>query len=550
MSAMETLAAPSDTATRFVAGESHGAAAIAPRWGTRIEQGSVNGHPCRVYAVRPRALSELFLDAQRWADRPLAVQGDRRLTGAQHARAVARVADLLRKRGARTGDSVVLLGYNQIEWLAAFWALQCIGVTAVLGNAWWSDAEAAAAIEWVKPALVLTDRPLDRPLPEAPTRVQFSELRALVERDEDVPLVIDEVDEDAAAMVLFSSGTTGQAKGVVMSHRSVIANIHSLLALTGRLPSELPPTHPGTVSLLTMPLFHLAGVQISFMTLLSGGKLVFPKGKFDALEVLGLIEREKVRAWGSVPTMVSRVIHHESFASFDTGSVSSIPMGGAAIPHELRAEVKRAFPKTDKRVGSMYGLTEAGGVIAAGSGSDLEGRPGCVGKPLPAVEVRIRNANAEGVGEITARTPTATSGYLGDPHPICDDDGWIGSGDLGRIDDEGFLYVVGRLKDNIIRGGENVASVHVERCLRTHPDVLEVAVVPLPHHDLGEEVCAAVVLREGTATTVDALRAHATAQLARFEVPSRWWLTRDPLPTNASGKVVKREVIQNWPAEA
>ena len=535
-------------ALRFATGDERREAAAALRWGNQIEQGTVNGHPCRVYATRPHSLAEMFLDAQRWADRPLIVQGSRRLTGDEHARAVARVAQELRRRGARTGDSIVLLGYNHVEWLVAFWALQCIGATAVLGNAWWSDEEAAAAIELVKPSMVLTDRPAGRPLPSGPKRVQFSELQAVVEHEEEVPLVIDQVKEDAHAVVIFSSGTTGQAKGVAMSHRSVIANIQNLLLLTSRLPSELPTTHPGTVSLLTMPLFHLAGVQISFMTLLSGGKLVFLEGRFDPLEVLRLIEREKVRAWGSVPTMVSRVIHHEEFAKFDTSSVSSIPMGGAAIPHELRAEVKQAFPKTNKRVGSMYGLTEAGGVLAAGSGSDLEGRPNCVGKPLPAVEIRIRNANDEGVGEIVARTPTATSGYLGDSTPICDADGWVMSGDLGRFDEEGFLYVVGRLKDTIIRGGENVASVHVERCLRTHPDVLEVAVVPLPHHDLGEEVCAAVVLREGATVTLDELKAYAAGQLARFEVPSRWWLTHDPLPTNASGKVIKRDVIQNWPS--
>lgn len=521
----------------------------APRWGTLIEQGTVNGHPCRVYAQRPRALAELLLDAQRWADRPLIVQGTRRLTGAEHAAAVARVAQALRAQGARAGQRIVLLGYNQVEWLVAFWALQCIGATAVLGNAWWSDEEAAAAIAQVAPSMVLTDRPLTRALPADPVRLQFTDIRAAIEQAASTPLLVAPVNEDAHAVVIFSSGTTGQAKGVAMSHRSVIANIQNLLLLTSRLPSELPASHPGTVSLLTMPLFHLAGIQISFMTLLSGGTLVFLDGRFDPVEALTLIERERVRAWGSVPTMVSRVIQHEDFARYDTSSVSSIPMGGAAIPHELRAEVQRAFPKTRKRVGSMYGLTEAGGVLAAGSGSDLEGRPNCVGKPLPAVEIRIRNANAEGVGEIVARTPTATSGYLGDATPICDADGWILSGDLGRFDDEGFLYVVGRLKDTIIRGGENVASVHVERCLRTHPAVLEVAVVPMPHHDLGEEVCAAVVLREGAQASVEELRAHAAGQLARFEVPSRWWLTHEPLPTNASGKVVKREVIQNWPPQ-
>lgn len=524
-----------------------GVAGSTSRWGRPIVQGTVNGHPCRVYELRPRSLAELLLDADRWADREFLVQGQRRLTGAQHAAAVARVAHHLREQGARKGDRVMLLAYNQIEWLVAFWALQCIGATAVLGNAWWSDEEAAGAIALAQPSMVLTDRPEERRLPAGPVRIPMAAMRNLVDQHEGVPLVVDEVDEDADAVVIFSSGTTGQPKGVLMSHRSVIANIQNLLLLTARLPSELHASHPGTVSLLTMPLFHLAGVQISFMTLLSGGKLVLPAGRFDALEVLQLIQHEKVRAWGSVPTMVSRVIQHEAFGQFDTSSLASIPMGGAAIPHDLKELARRAFPKTDKRVGSMYGLTEAGGVLAAGSGADVEGRPNCVGRPLPAVEIEIRQPNAEGAGEIVARTPTATSGYLGDPNPICDEQGWVASGDLGRFDAEGFLYIVGRLKDTIIRGGENVASVHVESCLRTHPDVLEVAVVPLPHADLGEEVAAAVVLRNGATVTVDALRAHAAGHLARFEMPSSWWLRRDPLPTNASGKVVKRDLIRDWP---
>ncbi len=417
----------------------------------------------------------------------------------------------------------------------------------MLGNAWWSDKETADAIALAQPAAIVTDRPPERAMPAEIMRVQFDGLQALVEQQGVEPLTVEAVDEDAPALVIFSSGTTGQAKGVVMSHRCVIANIQNLLLLTGRLPGDLPPSHRGTVSLLTMPLFHLAGVQVSFMTMLTGGKLVFLEGKFDPLEALKLIAAEKVRAWGSVPTMVSRVIQHEDFTKYDTSSVSSVQMGGAAVPQDLRELVQNAFPNTRKRVGTMYGLTEAGGVLAAGSGADLEGRPGCVGKPLQCVEVRIANPNAEGVGEIVARTPTATSGYLGDPTPICDADGWVLSGDLGRFDADGYLYVVGRSKDTIIRGGENIASAHVEGCLRTHPDVLEAAVVPLPHPDLGEEVGAAVVVQPGAAVTAEGLRAHAADQLAKFEVPSRWWLTQDPLPTNASGKIIKREVIARWP---
>jgi long-chain acyl-CoA synthetase len=325
-----------------------------------------------------------------------------------------------------------------------------------------------------------------------------------------------------------------------------VANIHNLLVLTGRLPDELPDTHPGTVSMLSVPLFHLAGIQTSITTLLSGGRLVFLEGRFDPGEVLALIERERVRVWGSIPTMVSRVLDHPDFAAHDTSSVASVPMGGAAIPPELRARISAAFTGVRTRVGSLYGLTEAGGVLAAGSGDALTSRPGAVGRALPVVELTIRAPGPDGVGEIAARTPTSTAGYLGDPVPLTDPDGWVLTGDLGRIDDEGWLHVTGRSKDVIIRGGENIAAAHVEAALAAHPDVVEAAVVALPHADLGEQVGAAVVTRAGSTLTPAELRAHAAGTLARHELPDRWWWHPGPLPTNASGKIVRRDVRQEW----
>jgi long-chain acyl-CoA synthetase len=518
-----------------------------PRWGRHIADSTVNGHPCRVYTERPRSLGALLLDAQRWQGREFVVQGSRRLTVEQHARAVARVALFLRERGVNQGDAVMLLAYNQIEWLLAFWALQSLGACVVLGNAWWSDTETAAAVTLARPVLLLTDRSVTRALPPDVPSLALNSLRKAAESDTFPMLPECSVDEDAPALVIFSSGTTGQAKGVVMSHRCVIANIHNLLVLTGRLPEELPPDHEGTVSLISMPLFHLAGIQTSFMTMLSGGRLVLLQGRFDPLEVLELMERERIRAWGTVPTMVSRVLQHPQFSQFDTTSVASIQMGGAAVPEELRTQVRHAFPQTHKRVGTMYGLTEAGGVIAAGGGNDGPQRPGCVGNPLPTVEVRIRKPDADGVGEIVVRTPTATSGYLADRTPIVDADGWLWTGDLGHVAADGRLYVTGRSKDTIIRGGENIACAHVEQVLLGHPEVLEAAAVPLAHPDLGEEVGAAVVLRTGSMVDAQELIAHASAQLARFEVPTRWWLSQRPLPVNASGKVLKRELIAHWP---
>jgi long-chain acyl-CoA synthetase len=399
----------------------------------------------------------------------------------------------------------------------------------------------AGALAQADAELAITDRSVGIP------RLTFGELRELVDGAQlGYELPVWPEDEDALAIIMFSSGTTGAPKGVLMSQRSVVANIHNVLVLTGRLPTELPDDHRGTVSLLSVPLFHLAGIQVCSSTLLSGGRIIFLEGKFDAGQVLDLIEREHVRAWGSIPTMVSRVLDHPDFDRTDTSSVRSIPMGGSAVPAELRERIAARFSGVKSGGSSLYGLTEAGGVLAAGSGKDVADRPGCVGRALPVVELRISQPNSEGEGEIQARTPTATGGYLGDPTGVVDEEGWISTGDLGRIDEDGWLYLTGRLKDIIIRGGENIASANVENAVQTHPDVLEVAVVALPHADLGEEVGAAVVLRPESVVTLEDLAAHASGHLAAYERPTKWWRREEALPTNPTGKILRREVREEW----
>ena len=507
-------------------------AAEAARWGREVVAGTAAGHPCLMYDRRPGALGELLPGTGRWAEREFLVQGERRLSYGAFTGAVTRVAAHLHGLGVRPGQRIMLFGFNQIEWVAAFWATQTLGAVAVLGNAWWNEA---GALGPVRPGRVLSLDTL-RPLVDAgePPALQAPASQPA------------RVTEDDPALIMFSSGTTGTAKGVVMSHRSVIANLQNLLVLTGRLPTELPPGHPGTVSLLSVPLFHLAGIQTSCLALLTGGTVVFLNGRFDPAEVLLLIERERVRVWGSVPTMVSRVLDHPDLARRDTSSLRSVPMGGAAVSPELRQRVAASVPGVRSGAGSLYGLTEAGGVLAAGSGRDLDDRPGCVGRALPVVELRIAGAGPDGVGEIQARTPTQTDGYLGDPEPLAGPDGWISTGDLGRIEEPGWLYVTGRSKDIIIRGGENIACAHVERSLLRHPDVLEAAAVGLPDADLGEQVGAVVVLAPGAAADLAALRAHAGRELARFEQPARWWLRRDPLPVNATGKILRGEIRAEW----
>ncbi|TSH98697.1 acyl--CoA ligase [Verticiella sediminum] len=522
---------------------------IAPSatWGREVEQGWLLGHPCRIYRHRPRSVGALLRDARRWQGRTYVAEGGRRLSFEAFEGAVARVAVRLQARGVGTGDRVVLLAYNSIEWLAAFWAVQSLGAVAVLCNAWWSVQETNEALEDTQPSLVLADWLLKRGLQHDPRVIDMAFVRQWVD-DGAVAAVLPtaEVAEEALAIIMFTSGTTGRAKGALMSQGGVVANLQNLLVLTGRLPNEIPLDAPGTVSLLTVPLFHLAGVQVSMSTLLTGGRLVLQEGRFDPAAVLRLIEQERVRVWGSIPTMVSRVLEHPDVGRRDLSSLRSIPMGGAAITAELRERIPQVFPGVKKSVGSLYGCTEAGGILAAGSADDLRERPGCVGKPLPVVELRIANPDEQGVGEIQARTPTVTVGVWGETQTTTDSDGWVRTGDLGRFEN-GYLYLSGRSKDIVIRAGENIACAHVEQCLLRHPAVQEVAVLPLPHADLGEEVAAVVVVRDGQSTTAEALAMHAQAQLGKFEVPSRWWLRSEPLPTNASGKIAKAELRTGWP---
>lgn len=519
----------------------------APSWGREVEAGQVQGHTCRIYTHRPRSVGTLLRDARRWQGaRTFVVEGERRLSFGAFEAAVARVAVALQARGVSTGDRVVLAAYNSIEWLATFWAVQSLGAVAVLCNAWWSAQETSEAIADVAPALVLADALVKRGLQQEPKVIDMATVRQWVDGTELPALpALSAVSEDALAIVMFTSGTTGRAKGALMSQGGVVANLQNLLVLTGRLPSEMALDAPGTVSLLTVPLFHLAGIQVSISTLLTGGTLVLLEGRFDAAAVLRLIAQERVRVWGSIPTMVSRVLEHPDIGRYDLSSLRSIPMGGSAISPELRARIPQVFPGVKKSVGSLYGCTEAGGILAAGSADDLRERPGCVGKPLPVVELRTLNADAQGVGEIQARTPTVTLGVWGEADTATDSEGWVRTGDLGRFED-GYLYLSGRSKDIVIRAGENIACAHVEQCLLSHPAVQEVAVLPLPHADLGEEVAAVVRVREGHSVTNEALAAHAQSQLGKFEVPSRWWLRSDPLPTNASGKIAKAELKTKW----
>jgi long-chain acyl-CoA synthetase len=522
------------------------APSTARRWGSEVTKTDSG----RRYTHRPRCVADLPTDFVRWGDRTVLVAGDRRITFAEHLADINEVAADLRRRGLRPGQRIVVLASNSPEWVTAFWAIAKIGGVAVLANAWWSEAEVQEALGRIQPALVVVDDDwCDRPALRRWPLVTISTLRQLVDGE---PGAADEpthlpTESDPAA-IFFTSGTEGTPKGVILSQRAVAANIQNVLVRTRRLPDQLPDDHPGTVSLMCLPLFHVGGLQTLVSAQLSGGRLLFLEGRFDAEEALSLIEREQVRFFGGVPTMIARVLDSPRLQQYDTSSVVTIAMGGSLVVRELAEKIARGLPSARRSISSIYGLTESGGALTAAGGTDLLDKPGCVGKPLPTTEIRIANPDVEGVGEVLAKAPTLMSGFLDDSNatnPI-DDQGWLHTGDLGRLDAGGYLYIVGRSRDIIIRGGENIAPGHVEDRLLQHPGVRDVAVVALPHPSLGEEVGAAVVVRSDDEVDASDLRAFAAATLARFEIPSRWWITTEPLPLNATGKVVKHELVERW----
>jgi long-chain acyl-CoA synthetase len=268
-------------------------------------------------------------------------------------------------------------------------------------------------------------------------------------------------------------------------------------------------------------------------------------GRFQPEQALDLIQREQVTIWATVPTMVWRVCEWEGRHDYDTSSVTTVAFGGSPASPELRRMVSDTFPNV-RSTSNVYGLTESNSAATIIGGRDYEARPTSVGQPVPVVDLRIVDPNGQPLppgesGEICIRGPIITPGYWGKPEATADAivDGWLHTGDIGHLDDEGYLYLTDRAKDVIIRGGENVYSVEIEHRLVDHPEILDAGIVGVPHPSLGEEVKAVVQVAPGSTLTADDIRAWVAETLAGFKVPAHVELTRERLPRNPSGKLLK-----------
>ena len=533
-------------------------------WDKPIAVERINGVPYRLYTNRPHSIAELLPFAAHWHDRPFILHGDRVLTFANLLTAIAAKAQTLIAAGVTPGDRVAILGWNSPDWVINFWACLRIGAVPVLGNAWWGEAELNDALTLVQPVLTLADGQATARLPpntrtapwETPETPQPS-----------TPPTPPATHENNPAIIIFTSGTQGRAKAVVLPHRAFIASMMMILHVTRQLPYRINPA-AGETSLHTGPLFHIGGAHALIRSVVSGNTLVMLTGRFDPGEILALIERHRIVRWNAVPTMATRLLEHPDLKTRDISSLTSMSLGGAPVHAELLARIREHMPAVQARIATGYGLSENAGQATAASGADTTARPGASGRPLPCAEITIaprqahhpiglpsrsdkdarQNSESLADGEILIRSPTQMLGYFGETEQPIDAEGWLHTGDLGHLDAEGHLWITGRSKDIIIRGGENIAPASVERALMAIDGVVEAVVFAVPDPELGEDVMA-VVVTDRPLTPTD-LTTHLRGKLASFAIPRHWRLQTEPLPVNQTGKIDKPAVIAKVRAES
>lgn len=516
-------------------------------WGDEVVAGRYAGHPGLVYRERPRTFADLLYGVGRWAPRTFLVHADRRITFGEFFAAIDEARNILVPLGIQRGDRVLLQAYNSPEWVLALWAIWSLGAVPVLGNRWWSPPEAAHCIDLIAPRAVLTDA--EHLIADVPV-LDIADLAACFGvAGSPAPHIPGPLDEEDPAVVLFTSGSTGMPKAVELPFRSVVANQQNVLARSRQLPHLISADGPQPVNLISTPLFHIGAFATLITQTITGGRIVFSTGRFDPEQVLALIESERVQRWGAVPTMAARLLEHPAFDSHDLNSLRSFPLGGAPVPPVLLERLAARIPQLQGRgMVNMWGMTEGGGFFTVATGADLQRFPRTVGRALPTVELRIDDPDARGIGEVLVRSPTVMLGYAGIYDGTVDSAGWLRTGDLGHLNDSDYLFIDGRSKDMVIRGGENIACPHVEAALMRHPDVVEAAAIGLPHPDLGEELGAVVVYRTGgPVPTEDELATHMHGEVAYFAVPTRWLIRTQPLPTIGTEKVDKRLLATEFP---
>lgn len=467
---------------------------------------------------------------------------------------------------------------NYPEWSIAFWAIGSIGAIVVPLNAWWTGRELQYGLSDSGAKLVIVDQQRLERLEEielpptledvVATRCnnlsgQVTDLQSLLEEvPADIKLPEVDVLPDDDATIFYTSGTTGFPKGTLGTQRNICSvpvtgaynGVYTLLNNGGSLEDLAALQETQQAALLTVPLFHVTGsLGVMLNTLSMGGKLVMFY-KWDPALALDAIEKEQITIFGGVPTMVWQLLDEADVKQCDLSSLRSILYGGAPAAPELLRRIKSLLPNAG--AGNGWGITETSAAISGISGEDYIERPDSVGRPFPVCEVKVVDQSTRELppntqGELWVRGPNVTKGYWNKPeaNAAAFSDGWFHTGDVGKIDENGFVYILDRLKDMIIRGGENVYCAEVEAALVEHPAVNAACVFGISHKVLGEEVAAVVEQKPGSTVTEQALKEHVAGLLAKFKVPNELWLRTEALPLGATGKLQKKELKAFYSAQ-
>jgi long-chain acyl-CoA synthetase len=545
-----------------------------------VEEIDIRGVRTKVFKHLPPNLRSIVTAGRAFGERIFLVYEDERVSFEAFHRAVAAFAEELKSKGVRKGDRVALIMRNLPEWPVAFYAAEALGAIVTPLNAWWTGPELEYGLtdSGSKVAIMDAERAerLREHLPNCPDLRVVYVSRAAEEVTHpgvimiedviggandwinlpDAPLPDVEIGPEDDATIFYTSGTTGKPKGALATQRNVLTNIMSSMSSAARsflrrgepVP-EPDPTAPQRASLISVPFFHATGCfAVLNPSLATGAKLVMMH-KWDPVRAFQLIEREKVTQAGGVPTIAWQLIEHPARGDYDLSSLESVSYGGAPSAPELVRKIKETWPKSQP--GNGWGMTETSATATQHGAEDYSHRPDSCGPAVAVGEVKIMSLDEEPkelpvgeVGELWFKGPQVVKGYWNKPEATAQTfvDGWVKTGDLARVDAEGFVYIIDRAKDMLIRGGENIYCIEVENCLYDHPAIMDAALVGIPHKTLGEEPAAVVTLKPGAHATEQELRAHVAEHLAAFKVPVKVVFWHETLPRNANGKIMKNEL--------
>jgi len=545
-----------------------GDALLAPGASHELRTERIDGREMRVYANAPRTLRDALAAGRVHGDRDFVVYGGERWSFDRFFREADRLGHLLvHDFGIAGGDRVAIAMRNYPEWMAAYTAIVSVGAVAVPLNSWGRAEELEYGLTDAGAKLAICDRQrldyLSDQLPDLGIEAvvaradgdlpdfahHWSELQA---RAGDVAMPDAAIEPADVAMIMYTSGTTGKPKGAVSTNLAICQALFNF-EFHAAVSAMANPDIIGRVmaagfepsTLLAVPLFHVSGCFAVFMLNLRGGRKTVIMYKWDVEQALRSIERERITTFTGVPAMSLALLESPLFERSDTSSLFAVGLGGAATPPHLAELIARKMP--DSYPGTGYGMTETCATGANCTGEAFLTLPGVAGGISPIVEIRTVDENGRDLprgepGEIYVRSPTNVREYWNLPEASAETfrGGWLATGDVGYVDENDFLFVVDRIKDMVIRGGENIYPVEVENCILEHPDVIEVAAFGVPHDTLGEELVA-TVHGESDLSEED-VRRWVGERLAGFKVPAHVTLRSEPLPKNATGKILKKQL--------